>query len=220
VDAGDSATIDLAMKPTDSGRSRDSTMRDALLLLTAILSVIGSVARDYASLPGWYKYLSGTFILVSLIVLLVQFGWPWVLRVLSERAGRWRTNRIARELFPSFREVVRPLRVRRNVLEEIVDGHHLVLPSRRLADNGLEAWVQVVKRGYEGLVGKDQASPYVEGRTLFWLKVEVPQYREGGNRSSGQPTEPHARQADTLVRPEIVLSSRVFIGTPRPISAG
>jgi bifunctional non-homologous end joining protein LigD len=33
----------------------------------------------------------------------------------------------------------RPLRVRRNVLEELVDGHQLVLPARRLADDGLEA---------------------------------------------------------------------------------
>jgi bifunctional non-homologous end joining protein LigD len=61
----------------------------------------------------------------------------------------------------------RPLRVRRNVLEELVDGQQLVLPARRLADNGLEAWAQVLARGYEGLVGKDEASAYVEGRTAF-----------------------------------------------------
>jgi bifunctional non-homologous end joining protein LigD len=73
----------------------------------------------------------------------------------------------------------RPLRVRRNVLEELVDGHQFVLPARRLADNGLEAWAQVLARGYEGLVGKDETSPYREGRTLSWLKVKVPHYREG-----------------------------------------
>jgi len=73
----------------------------------------------------------------------------------------------------------RALRVRRNVLEEIADGQHLVLPARRLADNGLEAWAQVLERGYEGLVGKDEASPYREGRTFAWLKVKVPHYREG-----------------------------------------
>jgi bifunctional non-homologous end joining protein LigD len=72
----------------------------------------------------------------------------------------------------------RPLRVRRNVLEELIDGHDLVLPVRRLALDGLEAWAQVLARGYEGLVGKDEASPYVEGRTLSWLKVKVPHYRE------------------------------------------
>ncbi len=53
----------------------------------------------------------------------------------------------------------RPLRVRRNVLDELVDGQELVLPARRLAANGFEAWAQVLERGYEGLVGKDEASP-------------------------------------------------------------
>jgi ATP-dependent DNA ligase len=38
----------------------------------------------------------------------------------------------------------------------------------------------VLERGYEGLVGKeDGASPYREGRTLSWLKVKQPRYREG-----------------------------------------
>jgi bifunctional non-homologous end joining protein LigD len=73
----------------------------------------------------------------------------------------------------------RPLRTRRNVLEELVDDQRLILPARRLADDGLEAWAQVLERGYEGLVGKDEASPYVEGRTLSWLKVKVSSYREG-----------------------------------------
>ena len=72
----------------------------------------------------------------------------------------------------------RPLRVRRNVLEDLVAGHALVLPARRLADDGFEAWAQVLERGYEELVGKDEASPYVEGRTLSWLKVKVSKYRE------------------------------------------
>jgi hypothetical protein len=29
------------------------------------------------------------------------------------------------------------------------------------------------------LVGKNEASPYREGRTLSWLKVKQPRYREG-----------------------------------------
>jgi bifunctional non-homologous end joining protein LigD len=71
----------------------------------------------------------------------------------------------------------RPLRVRRNVIEDLIDGHDLVLPAQRLAGDGFEAWAQVLERGYEGLIGKDEASPYVEGRTLSWLKVKVPAYR-------------------------------------------
>jgi bifunctional non-homologous end joining protein LigD len=73
----------------------------------------------------------------------------------------------------------RPLHVRRHVLEGEVDGHRLILPARRLAANGLEAWVEMLERGYEGLVGKDEVSPYREGRTLAWLKVKQARYREG-----------------------------------------
>ena len=35
----------------------------------------------------------------------------------------------------------------------------------------------MLRRGYEGLVAKDPASPYVEGRTLAWRKVKVKDYR-------------------------------------------
>jgi len=43
---------------------------------------------------------------------------------------------------------------------------------RRLAPDGLAAWRQVIERGYEGLVAKDDASAY-EGRpTGRWLKVK------------------------------------------------
>jgi hypothetical protein len=37
------------------------------------------------------------------------------------------------------------------------------IAARRLALDGFEAWAQVLERGYEGLVGKDEASPYREG---------------------------------------------------------
>ncbi len=73
----------------------------------------------------------------------------------------------------------RSLRIRRSVLEGEVGDQRLVLPARRLATDGLEAWQEVLARGYEGLVGKDDASPYVGGRTLKWLKVQQPRYREG-----------------------------------------
>jgi bifunctional non-homologous end joining protein LigD len=72
----------------------------------------------------------------------------------------------------------RPLYVRRNVIEDTLDDQDLLLPVRRLADDGLKAWQQVLERGYEGLVAKDPASLYVVGRTLRWLKVKVSKYRE------------------------------------------
>jgi len=53
-----------------------------------------------------------------------------------------------------------------------VAGGELVFPVRRLAPNGLDAWAQVVERGYEGLVAKDEASAYEGGVTRRWLKVK------------------------------------------------
>ncbi len=49
-----------------------------------------------------------------------------------------------------------------------------MFPVRRLAPDGLEAWAQVLTRGYEGYVAKDEASAYVGGVTRSWLKVKVP----------------------------------------------
>jgi hypothetical protein len=42
----------------------------------------------------------------------------------------------------------------------------LVFPVRRLAPDGLEAWGQVVERGFEGYVAKDEASGYQGGPTV------------------------------------------------------
>jgi len=71
-----------------------------------------------------------------------------------------------------------PLKERRRALEKLLKGHTLVLPARRLSPNGLAAWAEVLPRGWEGMVAKDPESPYVAGRTLKWLKVKQPQYRE------------------------------------------
>ena len=71
-----------------------------------------------------------------------------------------------------------PLWKRRKVLEELVAGARMILPARRLSDNGLKAWAQAMHRGYEGMVGKDPESLYVPGRTLRWLKVKQKDYRK------------------------------------------
>jgi hypothetical protein len=39
-----------------------------------------------------------------------------------------------------------------------VAASELVFPVRRLAPGGLEAWAQVIERGYAGYVAKDEAS--------------------------------------------------------------
>jgi ATP-dependent DNA ligase len=57
-------------------------------------------------------------------------------------------------------------------LEQVVAGSDLVLPVRRLAKNGFEAWAEVSARDFEGLVAKDETSLYEAGPTRRWLKVK------------------------------------------------
>jgi bifunctional non-homologous end joining protein LigD len=86
-------------------------------------------------------------------------------------------------LYRSGRDLTqRPLRDRRARLEELLAGADRILPVRRLASNGLAAWAQVLEKGYEGMVAKDEASAYVAGRTRHWLKVKVPGWTDSEDR--------------------------------------
>jgi ATP-dependent DNA ligase len=86
----------------------------------------------------------------------------------------------------------RPLRDRRARLEDIVANNDLVFPVCRLGPDGLEAWKQVVERGYEGYVAKDEGSVYAGGPTRRWLKVKQKEWTvaEDGwqRRISGPPS--------------------------------
>lgn len=54
----------------------------------------------------------------------------------------------------------------------VVAGSELIFPVRRLAPYDLKAWAQVLERGYEGYVAKDDASAYEGGATRLWLKIK------------------------------------------------
>lgn len=71
-----------------------------------------------------------------------------------------------------------PLSVRRAVMEASIGSNPALVPSRRLAAHGLEAFRAAQRRGFEGLVAKDLSSPYVEARSAKWLKVKVHQEDE------------------------------------------
>ena len=76
-------------------------------------------------------------------------------------------------LYQDGRELTgRPLRDRRARLDHATAGSNVVLPVRRLASNGFEAWPEVIARDYEGLVAKDKTSLYEAGPTRRWLKVK------------------------------------------------
>jgi bifunctional non-homologous end joining protein LigD len=66
-----------------------------------------------------------------------------------------------------------PLAERRAELEALIGNTDRLLPSRRIAHNGLGAYRTARKHGYEGIVAKDLSSPYVSGRSMSWLKVKV-----------------------------------------------
>ena len=70
------------------------------------------------------------------------------------------------------------LEIRRAAAESAIDKAEVLMISRRLAGNGLEAFKVAKQKGYEGVVAKDLSAPYIEGRSSKWLKVKVHQEEE------------------------------------------
>jgi bifunctional non-homologous end joining protein LigD len=74
-----------------------------------------------------------------------------------------------------------PLSARRARLEEVLASEApglLIMPSGRVAANGLAAFKIAARRGFEGIIAKDLSSPYLESRSPQWLKVKVHQQDE------------------------------------------
>ena len=71
-----------------------------------------------------------------------------------------------------------PLSARRAALESLISSQGVLLLSRRLATNGFDAYRQAKRQGFEGLVAKDESSPYTGKRSKSWLKVKVHQEDE------------------------------------------
>jgi ATP-dependent DNA ligase len=71
-----------------------------------------------------------------------------------------------------------PLSERRAVLQRTIPDEGTVFLSRQLSVDGIRAYEEAKRKGYEGLVAKDLASPYVEQRSSKWLKVKVHQEEE------------------------------------------
>jgi hypothetical protein len=90
----------------------------------------------------------------------------------------------------------RPLRDRRVRLEDIVGGRELVFAVRRLAPDGFEAWKQVIERGCEGYVAKDETSAYEGGATRRCLKVKQKGWTIGDKRWTRRISVAARRHAD------------------------
>jgi len=129
------------------------------------------VAKAIATLPERALLLDGEAVafdrrLVSRFQLLQQGEVPVVYAIFDCLYRRGRDLR---------RE---PLAVRRAALEEAIGETDRLFPSRRLGSNGLKAFAAARRRGFEGMVGKHAAAPYIEGRSTEWLKVKAKKEEE------------------------------------------
>ena len=75
-----------------------------------------------------------------------------------------------------------PLRSRRAALEKVLGKpagkQPTLFSSARLAADGLKAYDIAKRKGFEGVVAKDESSPYIDGRSQKWLKFKVKQEDE------------------------------------------
>jgi bifunctional non-homologous end joining protein LigD len=75
-----------------------------------------------------------------------------------------------------------PLRLRRQELEKVlkkpVGKQPRLFTSARLAADGLKAYEIAKRKGFEGVLAKDESSFYVQGRSMKWLKFKVKQEDE------------------------------------------
>jgi bifunctional non-homologous end joining protein LigD len=77
-------------------------------------------------------------------------------------------------LFANGRDLrAEPLSVRHKSLENAIQTGNVLVIAERLAENGLQAYRLAKRLGFEGVVAKDASSPYLEGRSRYWLKVKI-----------------------------------------------
>ena len=70
--------------------------------------------------------------------------------------------------------LARPLNERRAALEALVDRGRALRLSRRMGKSGTAAYATAQKKGWEGIIAKDESSLYEPGaRSRAWLKVKV-----------------------------------------------
>ncbi len=130
------------------------------------------VARAVERLPGGDLVLDGE---------IVAFDARGVSRfqLLQRRAGG-EPVRLAFAVFDCLRRgseglLRRPLRERRAALEAVVpDRAGVLLLARRVPGDGFAAYRTAQRSGWEGILAKDESSPYEPGRRArSWLKVKT-----------------------------------------------
>jgi bifunctional non-homologous end joining protein LigD len=143
-----------------------STLRSPTLLLDGEVSVFD---REGVSRFQLLQNLGAGKSVFAVFDCLYKDGQDLRRRPLSER-------RVALE--ESLAPNKLPNKPQNKVAQNKVPLNKIIVPSARLASDGLEAYRLAIQRKFEGLVAKDLSSPYVEGRSRFWLKVKVHQEDE------------------------------------------
>jgi bifunctional non-homologous end joining protein LigD len=143
-----------------------STLRSPTLLLDGEVSVFD---REGVSRFQLLQNLGAGKSVFAVFDCLYKDGQDLRRRPLSER-------RVALE--ESLAPNKLPNKPRNKVAQNKVPLNKIIVPSARLASDGLVAYRLAIQRKFEGLVAKDLSSPYVESRSRFWLKVKVHQEDE------------------------------------------
>jgi bifunctional non-homologous end joining protein LigD len=143
-----------------------STLRPSTLLLDGEVSVFD---REGVSRFQLLQNLGAGKSVFAVFDCLYKDGQDLRRRPLSER-------RVALE--ESLAPTKLPTKKRTMESQKKGSQNKVIVPSSRLASDGLEAYRVASQRKFEGLVAKDLSSPYVEGRSSFWLKVKVHQEDE------------------------------------------
>jgi bifunctional non-homologous end joining protein LigD len=71
-----------------------------------------------------------------------------------------------------------PLLTRKAELQELIASSERICYVPHIEVKGLELYGQAVAQGLEGIMGKQENSKYIAGRSRYWIKVETPAGRK------------------------------------------
>jgi bifunctional non-homologous end joining protein LigD len=134
-----------------------------------VLSGFPDVEAEISALPGGDLVLDGE---------LVVFDATGVSRfqLLQRRGSGGRTAYAVFDLLErdGAELLKRPLKERRAALESVVPERGSLRRSRLLGKDGAKAYALAQRKGWEGIIAKDETSVYQPGvRSRSWLKVKV-----------------------------------------------
>jgi DNA ligase D-like protein (predicted ligase) len=128
---------------------------------------------DFPNLAAAIRHLKSSTLLLDGEVVVFDQENVSRFQLLQQRSGEAKYA-VFDCLFANGRDLrAEPLSVRRKSLRNAIKSGNLLLIAERLAENGLQAYRVAQRRGFEGVVAKDASSPYVEGRSRYWLKIKI-----------------------------------------------